>query len=108
MAEVERHEPGSFSWAELSTSDPGKAKEFYGSVFGWTAVDNPMGPDPEDVYTRFQLRGLDSAACYKQDKAQAAQGIPPNWMVYVTVTSADESAKKSAQSSSSVPAAAAR
>ena len=94
MAEVERHEPGSFSWAELSTSDPGKAKEFYASVFGWTAVDNPMGPNPEDVYTRFQLHGLDAAACYQQDKAQAAQGIPPNWLLYVTVTSADETAKK--------------
>jgi hypothetical protein len=31
---------------------------------------------------------------YKQMKDQAAQGIPPNWMVYVTVASADETAKK--------------
>src|SRR3954462_4447722 len=92
MVEVSRHEPGSFSWAELSTPDPAAAKQFYSSLFGWTVVDNPMGPNPEDVYTRLQLHGRDAAALYRQMKDQAAQGIPPNWMVYVTVTSADEAA----------------
>lgn len=92
MVEVVRHEPGSFSWAELSTSDPAAAKRFYSSLFGWTVVDNPMGPDM--VYTRLQLGGRDAAALYNQMKEQRDQGIPPNWMVYVTVANADDSAKK--------------
>ncbi len=33
MTRVTRHEPGAFSWAELATSDPRGAKEFYGSLF---------------------------------------------------------------------------
>ena len=92
MVEVARHEPGEFSWAELSTTDPEVAKRFYTSLFGWTAVDNPMGPDM--VYTRLQLNGRDAAALYGQMKEQREQGIPPNWMVYVTVANADHTAKR--------------
>ncbi|HET8644022.1 MAG TPA: VOC family protein [Vicinamibacteria bacterium] len=90
MAHVDKHEPGSFSWAELATTDAGAAKSFYGGLFGWTHVDNQAGPDM--VYTRFQLGGRDVAAAYPQDKGQREQGIPPNWMSYVTVASADASA----------------
>ena len=36
MTEVTRHEPGSFSWAELATTDPKGAKDFYTALFGWT------------------------------------------------------------------------
>ena len=78
MTDVTRHEPGSFSWAELATSDPAAAKKFYTSLFGWSFVDNPMGPDM--VYTRLQLGGKDVAALYKLMKEQADMGVPPNWM----------------------------
>lgn len=94
MTEVTRHEPGSFSWAELATSDPRAAKSFYTALFGWTAVDSPMGPDPEEVYTRLQLGGKDVAALYRMMQDQAVQGVPPNWLGYVTVASADEAAQK--------------
>ena len=94
MTEVTKHEPGSFSWAELATSDPPGAKKFYSGLFGWSLRDNPMGPGPDDVYTLLQIAGKDVAALYKMMKEQAAQGVPPNWMCYVTVESADETAKK--------------
>jgi len=92
MADVERHESGEFSWAELATTDPDGAKKFYTSLFGWTFVDNPMGPDM--VYTRLQLRGRDAAAMYAQMKDQRDMKIPPHWMVYVTVSNADHAAKR--------------
>jgi uncharacterized protein len=94
MTEVTKHEPGSFSWAELATSDPQGAKKFYSSLFGWSIKDNPMGPSPDDIYTLLQISGQDVAALYKLMKEQAAQGVPPNWMCYVTVENADETAKK--------------
>jgi predicted enzyme related to lactoylglutathione lyase len=90
MTEVTRHEPGMFSWVELATTDPAGAKAFYTALFGWTFVDTPAGPDM--VYTRFQLGGKDVGACYPQQKEQRDHGIPPNWMSYVTVASADASA----------------
>jgi uncharacterized protein len=94
MPEVQRHEPGSFTWAELGTSDPAAAKSFYGSLFGWTFVDSPMGPGPDDVYTRFQLSGKDVGATYKLMKEQREKGVPPNWGSYITVANVDETAKR--------------
>jgi uncharacterized protein len=92
MTEVTKHEPGSFSWAELATSDPQAAKKFYTGLFGWSIKDNPMGED--FVYTLLQIGGKDVAALYKLMKEQAEQGVPPNWMCYVAVENADETAKK--------------
>jgi uncharacterized protein len=94
MTEVTRHEPGSFSWAELATSDPDAAKAFYGPLLGWTWVDSPMGPGPEDIYTRVQRDGKDVGALYRMMPQQAAMGVPPNWLCYVSVESADGAAKK--------------
>ena len=39
----------SFVHVELNTTDPAKAKSFYGQLFNWTMEDMPMGP--EMVYT---------------------------------------------------------
>ena len=94
MTQVTRHEPGSFSWAELATSDPSGAKEFYGALFNWTAVDSPMGPGAEDIYTRLQSDGGDVGALYKMLPEQAASGVPPNWLSYVTVSHADDTVKQ--------------
>ena len=91
MTEVTKHEPGSFSWAELATSDPQAAKKFYTGLFGWSIKDNPMGEG--FVYTLLQIGGKDVAALYQLMKEQAEQGVPPNWMCYVAVENADETAK---------------
>jgi predicted enzyme related to lactoylglutathione lyase len=92
MPEFTRHEAGSFSWVELATTDTAAAKAFYGSLFGWTSVDTPAGPDM--VYTRLQLRGMDVGALYPQPAEQRAHGAPPSWTSYVTVESADQSAAR--------------
>jgi predicted enzyme related to lactoylglutathione lyase len=84
MGKIESYAPGSFCWAELATSDAAAAKQFYGEMFGWTAVDMPM---PEGVYTLFQSGGNDAAAvCAVQP------GVPVHWGIYFAVASADESA----------------
>ncbi len=94
MSEVTKHEPGSFCWAELATSDPKAAKVFYTSLFGWTFVDNQVGPGPEDIYTRLQIAGKDIGALYKMREDQRQQGMPPNWASYFTVENVDETTKK--------------
>jgi predicted enzyme related to lactoylglutathione lyase len=90
MPEVTRHEPGSFSWAELATSDAEGAKKFYTSLFGWSFSDSPAGPGM--VYTMLQKKGKNVGALY--NPGPTAGGAPPHWMTYVTVASADDSAKK--------------
>ncbi len=102
MPHVEKYAPGSFCWFELATSDQNAAKSFYGSLFGWDTADMPMGPG--DVYTMFRLDGRDAAAAYTLRPEMKAQGIPPNWTLYISVASADETAGKAGQSGGQVVA----
>jgi predicted enzyme related to lactoylglutathione lyase len=92
MPNVDGHQPGAFCWVELATLDVAAAKKFYGTLFGWTFVDFPMGEAGE--YTIFRISDRDVAAAYPMMPDQRAQGIPPNWMSYVSVTSADDIAAK--------------
>jgi len=95
MSTLTKHAPGTFCWPELGTLDQPGAKKFYGAIFGWTFRDFPMGPEAGD-YTIFQLGGRDVAACYTLMPELKAAGVPPHWMAYVSVESADAAAKKAA------------
>src|SRR5215468_8369927 len=92
MTNIDKHPAGSFCWIELATSDQNAAKKFYGSLFGWTPNDMPMGPG--ETYTIFRLEDRDAAACYTLRKEQVAQHVPPNWMIYILVDNVDASAAK--------------
>src|SRR5205823_8815558 len=92
MPNIEKHTPGSFCWIELGTTDQNAAKNFYGKLFGWEANDMPMGPN--GVYTIFKLGGRDAGAAYSLREEQRSAGVPPHWMLYVAVESADDSAKR--------------
>jgi predicted enzyme related to lactoylglutathione lyase len=95
MPHIEKHAPGTFCWIELGTTDQGAAKQFYGSLFGWSASDFPMGPG--GTYTTFMLDGRNAAAAYQLGAATQTEGVPPHWMLYVTVTSTDETAKRAGE-----------
>ena len=92
MQEVPEYKPGTFCWVELGTSDGDAAKNFYSQLFGWEYQDNPMGPDM--VYTMVKLDGKDVGGLYKMNSDMVAQGIPPHWLSYISVTNADETAEK--------------
>jgi uncharacterized protein len=92
MANIDKYELGSFCWIELGTTDQAAAKSFYGSLFGWSPQDLPMGPN--DFYTMFQLQGREAAAGYTLRPDQSAHGVPPHWMIYVAVENADAAAAR--------------
>lgn len=85
---------GDFSWLDLGTTDVEAAKRFYAAIFGWRYVDMPAGPGM--TYTFCKLNDRDAAAMYAMGKEMQSQGVPPHWLSYVTVTNADEVAKKAA------------
>ncbi len=95
MPRVENHPPGAFCWIELATTDQKAAKSFYGALFGWGVNDFPMGPN--DFYSMFQLEGRDAAAAYTLRPEQRSQRVPPHWMIFVAVESADAAAQRAAQ-----------
>jgi predicted enzyme related to lactoylglutathione lyase len=86
---------GSFAWLELATIGRKAAKDFYSSLFGWASEDMPMGPDM--TYTIFRISKGDVAGAYELMKEQLDMHVPPHWMLYVNVVSADESAAKAVQ-----------
>ena len=76
---------GAFSWSELVTSDPAAASGFYSQLFGWTVKE--LGPEMNGY--RVANIGSDGVGGIMAVPAQA-QGMPPNWGVYVTVKNLDE------------------
>jgi predicted enzyme related to lactoylglutathione lyase len=92
MEGVMQPKTGSFCWLELATTDAGAAKKFYSNLFGWTSTDQQMGPDV--TYTIFRLGANDVAGAYRLMKDQLEAHVPPHWMLYIKIDSADASAAK--------------
>jgi len=86
MPKIDKHAPGTLCWIELATTNQAGAKDFYSSLFGWTPVDSPMGPDA--FYTIFQLNGQQAAAAFAMN-AEEQRTVPVHWHLYVAVDSAD-------------------
>ena len=84
MSERTSYEPGTPSWADLSTPDPRAAKRFYGELFGWEAED--AGP-PEETggYGMFRLRGKLIAGV----SPLMSEDQPPMWSTYISTDDAD-------------------
>jgi uncharacterized protein len=79
--------PGTFSWTDLTTTDQEAAKQFYGSLFGWEADDQPVGDGA--VYSMMKRDGENVAAISPQPPQQREAGVPPIWNSYITVDGAD-------------------
>jgi uncharacterized protein len=92
MTNIDSYKSGSFCWVELGTTDQTAAKKFYGSLFGWQATDLPMGPS--GTYTFFKLNGRDAGAGYQLSKEMLDHHVPPHWMLYISVASADAASEK--------------
>jgi predicted enzyme related to lactoylglutathione lyase len=88
MGERTSYPPGTFSWAELATSDADAAKSFYSTLFGWDYDDNPIGDG--QVYSIARRDGKRAAALFASEQ-------PPHWNCYVTVASVDEATARAGE-----------
>src|SRR3954452_791216 len=95
MGERSRYPNGTFSWAELVTSDADAAKAFYTSLFAWEYRDDPVPGG--SVYSTALRDGKGVAALYASDQ-------PPHWNCYVTVESADASAARASELGATIAA----
>ena len=89
MGERDRHDQGTFSWADLTTTDVDAAKALYTGLFGWEYDDIPF-PGGGGVYSMAKLGGRIAAAI--SPSMQPDQ--PPVWNSYVTVDDADAAATR--------------
>jgi Predicted enzyme related to lactoylglutathione lyase len=95
MPERTEYAPGVPSWIDIGTDVEG-AKQFYGSLFGWTSMD--AGPPEETGGYGFFLKGDKMVAGYGPQQNPG----PPFWTTYVSVADADETAKKVEQAGGNV------
>ena len=85
MPEVTSHNPGTFCWVDLSTTDGAASKHFYSQILGWTAIDNPAGNGM--VYSMMQKDGKNVCGLYEMTPDM--QGVPSHWSSYISVTDVD-------------------
>lgn len=78
------NDPGSFSWNELATRDEAGAREFYGTLFGWSFSKVDM---PQTTYHVIQNADRPNGGVM-QMTAEWGE-IPPHWMVYFSVADTD-------------------
>jgi hypothetical protein len=78
------NEPGSLTWNELHTPDPGKALEFYAGLFGWSDEEMETG-EGNPSYTIIRNGERTNGGIM-----DAQQGEPPNWVPYFVVESRDD------------------
>jgi predicted enzyme related to lactoylglutathione lyase len=102
MGERTQYKPGTFSWADVTTTDQPAAKEFYSRLFGWEAEDLPVGDGVH--YSMMRVDGKEVAAISPQPQQQREAGVPPMWNNYVTVESADAAAERAGQLGATVHA----
>ena len=77
-----------FVHVELNTTDPDKAKAFYGNLFAWTLEDMQMGPGM--TYTMIQPGEGTGGGLMKQP----VPGAPSAWLAYVNVDDVKASTEK--------------
>jgi predicted enzyme related to lactoylglutathione lyase len=82
---------GVFVWHQLTTRSPDKAKEFYSTVFGWTAENAPVGEFKKHML--FKKDGREIAGM--QPAAEGGrEGTPEHWLTFILVEDAAKTVKE--------------
>ena len=92
MFTVDKYPHGTFSWADLTSTDATASKEFYTQLMGWGTQDFPIGNGA--VYTMLTLDGKNATALSQMSDEMLASGMPSHWNNYVTVDDVDSLAGK--------------
>jgi predicted enzyme related to lactoylglutathione lyase len=81
---------GCLTWNQLTTNDVDRALEFYRGLFGWETSEIDTGGGPRVVNIRNAGRMNGGAMPLQPDQ----ESVPPHWLPYFTVPSADAAKAK--------------
>ncbi|PRZ29505.1 hypothetical protein CLV47_13314 [Antricoccus suffuscus] len=81
---------GAPCWIDLFSSDPDRAQDFYGTLFGWTGQS--AGED-YGGYVNFTKDGKQIAGMMKND---GSGGQPDGWTIYLSTPDAESTAQAAA------------
>lgn len=91
--DVDSHAHGAPGWFDLVTRGADRAVAFYTALFGWTVEER--SPAPHMRYRLFKLD--DRPVGGAMEMLETAEGVPPNWMVGVSVDDAHGTARRAAE-----------
>jgi predicted enzyme related to lactoylglutathione lyase len=83
------NDTGALCWNELATTDIERAKSFFGELLGWEYVTDESG------YVSITNAGRLNGGMREQTEQE--RRVPPAWLPYFTVRSADEAARHAVQ-----------
>jgi predicted enzyme related to lactoylglutathione lyase len=88
------HAPGALGWVELLTREPGRARDFYAAVFGWSAGGG-------ERYPRWRVGGAEFGGMVTMDD-KFPHEVPAHWLPYFAVADVDTAAADATSGSGSV------
>jgi len=90
---------GKIGWFDLTVEDAPAIRDFYTKVVGWKPEDVSMGNYSD--YNMTMPESGDPAAGICHARGDNA-GLPPQWLIYITVEDLDKSAEACQQSGGKV------
>jgi hypothetical protein len=85
-------DPGAFCWADLSTPDPERAKQFYEQLFGWHFE---VGQKDPSGY--LHIKNGDKFIGGVPPAQHQDPNIPPHWLLYFAVSDVDAASGRAAE-----------
>ena len=85
---------GRVMWPELATPDAAGAAKFYGRLFGWRTTPENIAEDTP--YAEWAHSGASIGGLMPMQGDQWA-GIPPHWLIYITVADCAERTARAEQ-----------
>jgi uncharacterized protein len=83
---------GTLCWADLSTPDPDRAKQFYEKLFGWKIT-----PGQNDTSGYLHIKNGEEFIGGIPPAQHRDPHSPPHWLSYFLVNDVDATAKKGAE-----------
>ena len=80
--------PGSINWTDLTVGDAERVRDFYAAVTGWAPQPVSMGDYSDYVMTAPGSGTPVAGVCHARG---TNAGLPPVWLVYITVADLDAS-----------------
>ena len=86
--------PGRIGWLDLTVPDAAAARDFYRDVIGWTVQELEMNDAGARYADYIMLNGAGAPAAGICHARGTNLGLPPVWMIYVTVADMGESLQR--------------
>ena len=84
----DKQRPGMIGWLDLTVDNAAEVRDFYADVVGWKMSAVSQG-DYDDYCAHLEQDGPPVAGiCHARGENA---GMPPHWIMYVTVTDLDDS-----------------